>query len=465
MKQPPVNKHDIVELQIVDLAYGGLGIARVNGYVVFVNDALPGDHVRARITRRQANHAQADVVEFLKPSPDRISPDCSRHSHCGGCVWQNLPYAKQLEYKQRHVADALKHIGRQEDLPLEPIVPSPNLFRYRNKMEYTFGVNDAGETIVGFHVPGRFDKVFEVQDCLLQPEAFDFALTAIQDWARQSGLPAYDPRTHRGVLRTITLRHSVAQDRWLACILTKTAKLDGNLQSLGRALSDCAPGFAGLLWGFNDGLADVARMDREAGRVGEPVLEERLEDFRFRVSPFSFFQTNTLASAELYRVVREYLDLNGRETLLDAYCGTGSIGIFCSQGARRIFGVEIVRDAIWDARANAQANGIENCTFVAAPMSEGLALVRQAGADMIDRVIIDPPRGGMDKKSLRQLLSVQSPVFIYVSCNPTTLSRDVVAITEAGYKIKRIRPVDLFPHTHHIETVIRFELPIHGIQA
>jgi len=223
-------------------------------------------------------------------------------------------------------------------------------------------------------------------------------------------------------------------------------------------LEGIGQGFAGLLWGFNDGLADVARMDSEAGRVGEPVLEEHIDEFRFRVSPFSFFQTNTLGAARLYSVVRDYVGLTGRETLLDAYCGTGSIGIFCSGGARRIFGVEIIRDAIWDARTNAALNDIQNCTFIAAPMASGLALVRQAGGGRLDRVIIDPPRGGMDKKSLRQLLEVRAPVFVYVSCNPATLSRDLVAIAEAGYEVARVRPVDLFPHTHHIETVIRFEL-------
>ncbi len=457
MKQPPVNKHDIVDLEITGLAYGGLGISRMQGYVIFVSDSLPGDRVKARITRRQANHAQAEVVDIIEPSPDRITPGCSIHGHCGGCVWQNLPYEKQLEYKQGHVVEALKYIGRQEDLPLEPMIPSPQQFRYRNKMEYTFGRNANGETILGFHVPGRFDEVFEVNACLLQPEIFDAVLTATQHWARECGLAPYDPRTHQGILRNIILRRSEANGEWLACILTKTAKLNGQIESLGKALQEAADGFAGLLWGFYDGVADVARMDAEAGRVGNPVLEERIEPFRFRVSPFSFFQTNTAAAERLYHVIQEYVGLTGRETLLDAYCGTGSIGIFCSKQARKIFGIEIVRDAIWDARVNASMNGVD-CTFIAAPMANGLSLVRQAGGGHLDRIIIDPPRGGMDKKSLRHLLSVRAPVFVYVSCNPTTLSRDVVAIAEAGYEMKRIRSVDQFPNTHHIETVIRFDL-------
>lgn len=457
MKHPPVQKHQVVELEILDLAFGGLGIAKIGGYVVFVAGAIPGDRVKARITRRQANHAQAEIAELLDASPDRISPDCALHDICGGCTWQNLPYEKQLEYKQRHVAEALKHIGRQESLPMEPVAASPQRFRYRNKMEYTFGANEQGETILGFHVPGRFDKIFEVGQCLIQPEVFDAVLPAVQQWARETGLPPYNPRNRQGILRTIILRHSETTGHWLACILTKTVKTGGHLESLAKVLEQCGGGFAGLLWGYNDGLADVSRMDSEAGRVGNSVLEERLEDFRFRVSPFSFFQVNTPGAIELYRIVREYVELNGRETLLDAYCGTGSIGIFCSRGAKRIYSVELVREAIWDARANAASNGVANCTFIAAPMTEGLALVRAAGAQSLDRIIIDPPRGGMDKRSLRHLLAADAPVFVYVSCNPATLSRDVVMITEAGYRITRLRPVDLFPHTPHIETVIRFE--------
>jgi 23S rRNA (uracil1939-C5)-methyltransferase len=240
-------------------------------------------------------------------------------------------------------------------------------------------------------------------------------------------------------------------------LLTKTTDVGGRLDDLASRLAQAAEGFAGLIWGFNDGLADIARMDREAGRIGEPVLEEQLDEFRYRVSPFSFFQTNTESAALLYRAAREFSGFTGRETLLDAYCGAGTIGIFCAKQCRKVFGVEIVREAIWDARENALNNGLDNCTFIAAPMAKGLSLIAEAAGSRIDRVIVDPPRGGMDKRSLKQLLAIQAPVFVYISCNPTTMARDVVMIGEAGYRIARARALDLFPHTYHVETVIRFE--------
>jgi len=455
-KTPPVNKNDVVELEVADLALGGLGVANMGGYVIFVENALPGDRVKARITRRQANHSQASIVEIMRPAPERTSAPCILHDTCGGCVWQTLPYEQQLVYKQRHVAEALKHIGGQEALPIQPILPSPKMYHYRNKMEFSFGKTTEG-AILGFHYPGWFDRIFEVNSCLIQPEIFDDVLAVTQRWARQSGIPPYDPRSHEGILRSLILRRSEANGQWLACLLTKSMNVDGHLEELASALDQAADGFAGLLWAFNDGLADVARMDAQGGVVGDPIVEEHLEEFRFRVSPFSFFQTNTLGAELLYRQIRDFVGLTGNETLLDAYCGTGSIGIFCSRGAKRIYGVEIVRDAVWDARANAVMNDVKNCTFIAAPMSQGLNLVRDAGGRHFDRIIIDPPRGGMDKKSLKHLLECRAPVFVYVSCNPATLSRDVISITEAGYRIANVQPVDLFPHTHHIETVIRFE--------
>jgi len=457
MAVPPVQKDQVVELRIEALAYGGMGLARLDGYVVFVSDALPGDRVRARIRKRKANHAQATVEELIEPSPVRIPADCPLHGHCGGCVWQTLPYDEQLKVKERHVAEALEHIGGQAGLPLEPIAPSPRVWRYRNKMEFAFGAEADGGLILGFHLPGRFDRIFSVGACLIQPEPFDAALRAVEAWARRSGLAPYDPRSHRGILRNLALRRSETDGRWLAILVTQTTEVGGRLEELAGVLGAADAGFRGLLWGFNDAVADVVRIEREAGRVGDLWLEEQIEDLRFRISPFSFFQTNTLGAAALYRVAREFLDLSGRETVLDAYCGAGTIGIFCAGQAQRVFGVEIVTEAVWDARENASRNGLGNCVFIAAPLAQGLRLAQEAAGRDINRVVIDPPRGGMDKRSLKGLLGLRAPVFVYISCNPATLSRDVAAICEAGYRIARVKPIDLFPHTYHIETVIRFD--------
>ncbi|OPZ12794.1 MAG: 23S rRNA (uracil-C(5))-methyltransferase RlmCD [candidate division BRC1 bacterium ADurb.BinA364] len=456
MSSPPLQKNQKIELEIEDLAYGGAGVSRHENYVVFVEGVVPGDRVLARIVKRKASHSVARVEEILRPSPVRIQPRCPLQSHCGGCVWQALPYDEQLKVKERIVEDSLARIGGLGEPPLEPIEPSPQVWRYRNKMDFTFGRDETGRPILGYHYPGRFDRIFSVKRCLLQPEAFDFVLEAVDEWAQTCGLPPYDPKTHDGILRTLLLRRSDADGRWLAALLSKTADVKNRIESLGELLAKTAPGFAGLIWGFNDGVADFVRMDREAGRVGEPSLVERIGPFQFRISPFSFFQTNTPGAETLYRLTREFAELSGRETLLDAYCGTGSIGIFCASRARQVVGVEIVREAVWDARANAALNGFGHCLFLAAPLDQGLALARQATANPIDRVIIDPPRGGMDKRSLRRLLELRAPVFVYVSCNPTTLARDVAAILESGYQVRRVKPVDMFPHTYHVETVIQF---------
>jgi 23S rRNA (uracil1939-C5)-methyltransferase len=513
MARPPVQKHQVVELEIEGLAYGGAGLGKIDGYVVFVRDALPGDRVRARIGRRKASYAQASIETLLRPSPLRIDARCPLHETCGGCVWQNLPYEEQLKAKASHVAEALEHIGGQQAPGLEPIEPSPRIWRYRNKMEFSFGSAKSevrraktenqepgtenqepvpAQTILGFHVPGRFDRIFPVRSCLIQPEAFDAALGATADWARQCGLAPYDPRSHQGILRSLMLRHSETTGAWLACLLTKTVDMSerSRVEELAKALERSAPGFAGLLWGFNDGLADVCRMDRKAATIrpggeersakcevrsaetenGEPdrlFLEEEIEGLRFRISPFSFFQTNTLGAGKLYATVREFAGLTGAEVLLDAYCGTGTIGLYCAPKAqragsgpvaRRVFGVEIDRQAVWDARSNARRNGLEHCVFLCAPLARGVELVQGAAGTRIDRVVIDPPRGGMDKRSLRRLVALRAPVFVYVSCNPATLSRDAATICKAGYRIERVRPIDMFPHTYHIETVIRFGL-------
>ncbi len=457
MPQPPVQKNQVVELEIEDLAYGGMGVSRIGGYVVFVKDAIPGDRAKVRIVKRKGSYSQAAIEELIQPSKMRIEPPCPLHDGCGGCVWQNLPYEEQLKAKEEHIKDSLQRIGGHSDIPLESIVPSPGQFRYRNKMDFSFGADENGKTVLGFHRPGRFDKIFSVPQCLLQPEPLDGVLQTVSSWAEASGLPPYNPKSHEGILRSLILRRSQTNGRWLAVLLTKTTEVGDCLSELASRLEQSADGFAGLIWGFNDGVADIARMDTEAGRVGEPFLEEQLDEFRYRVSPFSFFQTNTEAATLLYRTSREFSGFTGRETLLDAYCGAGTIGIFCARECRKVFGVEIVREAIWDARENAAMNGLDNCTFIAAPMAKGLSLISDAAGSRTDRVIVDPPRGGMDKRSLKQLLAIQAPVFVYISCNPTTMARDVVTIGEAGYRIARARALDLFPHTYHVETVIRFE--------
>ncbi|HUT23738.1 MAG TPA: 23S rRNA (uracil(1939)-C(5))-methyltransferase RlmD [Sumerlaeia bacterium] len=459
-----IQKGTAIELDVEDLAYGGRGIARVAGadpeaarFVVFVSHAVPGDRVRARIVKRKKNHAEAELEEVLSPSPSRVAPPCPLFGTCGGCSWQNLPYGEQLIHKQRQAESVLEHLSDARPDRVEPIVPSPKEWRYRNKMDFTFGTDARREPILGFHRPGRFWEIIEAPACLLQPEPLDRLLGAMTRWVRAKGLPAYNPRSHEGFLRHLVLRHSVATNEVVALLLTSEGELP-EPETLAAALCEACPELKGLVWGLNTGLADVARQEKELWRWGEPWLCETLGDLRFRISPLSFFQTNTPAAERLYSVIRAMLGEDARRhRLLDAYCGTGSIGIFCAGAVREVVGIELLRDAVWDARDNAERNGVANCTFLAGEMREVLPLASDMPGGRFGRVVMDPPRGGMDKRALRGLLEIQAPVLIYVSCNPSTLARDLIVIREAGYRAAAMQAVDLFPQTYHIETVVRFE--------
>lgn len=453
----PVPKHGEIELDILDLAYGGKGVAKVDNFVVFVAGAVPGDRVRARIVKRQKNHAEAETVEVLRPSPDRVAAPCPLFGRCGGCSWQNLPYSVQLAHKHKQAEEALAHLGKVRPETILPIVPSPAEWRYRNKMDFTFGTNDRGETVLGFHRPGMFWQIVEVSACLLQPEPLDRLLAALTGWVKRKGLTAYRQKTHSGFLRHFILRHSVASGEVVAVLLTNAGELPDKEEMIDELRAAC-PELKGFVWGRHTSMADFARMEEEVWRWGEPWTFEKLEGLSFRVSPLSFFQVNTRAAEKLYGVVRDLLGEDaGSARLLDAYCGTGSIGLFCAGKVGEIVGVEIVRDAIWDARENAARNGVRNCTFIAGDMREALDLALKTSPLPFDRVIMDPPRGGMDKRALKGLLEIGAPVLIYVSCNPATLARDLLAITDAGYRPVVMQPVDLFPQTYHIEIVVRFD--------
>ncbi|MFP4579765.1 MAG: 23S rRNA (uracil(1939)-C(5))-methyltransferase RlmD [Candidatus Sumerlaeia bacterium] len=453
-----IQKNALVELDILDLAYGGKGVAKVDGYVVFVKNAIPGDRVKARITKRQKNHAEAIMEEILSPSPERIEAPCPLFGECGGCTWQNIPYRVQLAHKQKQAEEVCERLGggaRPDEI--RPIIASPEEWRYRNKMDYTFGFNADKKRVLGFHEPAMFWRIIDVQRCLLQPEPIDFLLQEMTRYMYDYDLSVYNQKSHKGFLRHLIIRHSTHSDGIICLLLTHEGELPDKEKLVERLTAAC-PQLQGFVWGINTGIADIARLEREAWQWGEPQIYETLGDLKFRVSPLSFFQVNTPAAEKLYTVIRELLGDSENTRLLDAYCGTGSIGLFCADRVKELVGIEIVKEAIWDARENAERNGVENCTFLAGHMRDALPLAMDMPGGPFGRIIMDPPRGGMDKRSLRGILEIKAPVLIYVSCNPSTLARDLVTITEAGYHPTVMQPVDLFPQTYHIETVIRFDL-------
>ena len=454
-----LNKGEVVEVRIHDLAFGGAGIGRVEGFVVFVKGAVTGDVVRARDFKRKQNHAEAELVEIVSPSPDRIEAPCPYFGVCGGCSWQSIAYQKQLETKRNLVLQALEHIGGQKGCEASPILPSPAEYRYRNKMDMTFGVASDRDRALGFHRPNDFKRILDIEACLLEPESLDRAEQVCRRFALENDLSFYDPITHKGLMRHLMMRHSVTTDEMVVVVSSATPPPDKtpDYAALAGRLREACPKLRAFLWGSDDNVADVMKIERILYSEGEDRLEERLGETRFQISSQSFFQTNTRAAKVLYDAISDCLDLDGAKTVLDAYCGTGSIGIYCAARAKAVWGLELVKEAVWDARANAALNGLDNCRFIAGDIRRTLRLAVEQMKGRPDCVIVDPPRGGMHKKALAGLIQLAAPIFIYVSCNPTTLSRDLVEIMTQGYRLTRVQPVDLFPQTYHVETICRFE--------
>ncbi len=461
-------KHSEIELRIDSLAFGGKGLGRLNGeFVVFVAGTIPGDLVRARVIKRKPQYAEAKILEILEPSPDRRAPRCPLFGQCGGCRIQNLGYDLQCAWKQRQVADALRIPATKQTDPftVEQIIPSPSEWRYRNKMELSFGMGAEGESpiSIGLHRAGFWSVVLNCEDCYIAPEVFartaDFFRKEFSAmYAADPRICAYDQKTHVGLLRSLVLRHSLSAGKFLTALITNDAPwFAQTARDLGRRFMSAFPDCRGFLWGTTAALSDISVPEKICLELGENIIEETLGARTYRVSPFSFFQTNSAGAALLYDKVREFAALDEKPglVLLDAYCGTGTIGVHCADKAARVVGIELVESAVTDARHNAERNGFTNCDFYAGDMRRVLArLQAEGGLPRFDRVIVDPPRGGMEAKALKLLLDLGAPLIVYVSCNPATLARDTEQMIESGYAIRKVQPIDMFPHTFHVETVV-----------
>jgi 23S rRNA (uracil1939-C5)-methyltransferase len=458
-----VQKGQILELAVDDVAFGGRGITRVDGLAVFVEGAVPGDRVQARVIRRKRSFAEARVVEILEPSADRVSAPCEYSGTCGGCKWQFLDYRRQLEYKQRHVREALQHIGGLAEVTVHPTIASERLFGYRNKMEFSCsdrrwlmpgelgqeGV-DSGFAL-GLHVPGTFDKVLDTRACLLQPDLGNRILGRVREYMRTSGYPPYGLRSHEGFWRFLMLRHSLAHDRWLVNLIT-AAEAPEAVMPLADQLMRDFPEVAGVVNNVSARRAGIAVGEYEIPLRGENRLLERIGPYEFEVSANSFFQTNTRGADHLYRTVADFARLSGRERVLDLYSGTGTIAIYLSGQAAEVTGLEIVASAVEDARRNCRRNRVSNCRFIEGDIRQSFD---QAGG-AAEVLIVDPPRDGMHRDVLDRVHQSGAGRIIYVSCNPATLARDLTVLSE-GYQVHEIQPLDMFPHTWHIESVARLE--------
>jgi 23S rRNA (uracil1939-C5)-methyltransferase len=430
---------DELTLEVESLAYGGKGIARRNGYVVFVAGALPGDRVRAEVTKAKRGYAEATAREMVRASPDRLPPRCDHGGEpCPGAPWQSLPYPEQLRHKQSQVEEALVRLGRLEGLELEPIEPAVEQWRYRNKLEYSFGERE-GKLVLGFHARGRWDLIVDAEDCQLASERNNARRNELRDWARSERLPAYDRRSRSGVMRNLVIREGRRTGQLQTRLVTSPAEIPKPPVDLHTMVEGSA-----------------STTEGPTGVLGAEHLQEELCGLRFRISHNAFFQTNTEMAERLYGIAAEMAGLSGRERVFDLFCGIGTLGLSLASRAGEVWGVEIVPEAIADAAENARLNGIQNAQFRPGDARKEIRpLLDEAGRP--DLVVVDPPRAGLSKKVVRRVIECAAPRIVYVSCNPTTLAPNAAQLGEAGYRVRRVKPVDMFPQTPHIECVALLE--------
>ncbi len=441
-RPPRPARGDELELTVDTLAYGGNGVARLEGYVVFVAGGMPGDRVRAVVGKSKRAYAEARAVEVLEPGPDRIAPVADHP----GAPWQVLPYERQLEVKQEQVADALTRIGRLEGFELDPIVPALEQWRYRNKLEYSFGVGTEGELVCGFHAPGRFDEIVSVTDVKLASERSNELREQVLAFCREEKLDAWDRRTQRGLLRNLIIREGRRTGQSQVRLVTSPGVLDAE-KLAGAVDAD------GVLWTQTESLGESTQGGTTRLLSGSPQLMDDLGELRFLISPQAFFQTNTEMAEVLYGVATEFAGLRGHERVFDLY---GTIAIRLAARARQVIGVELIESAVADAIENAKLNEISNATFFAGDIRTSMReLVERVGKP--DVCVIDPPRAGLSAKVVRRIIEAGPDRIVYVSCNPTTLAPNAAQLVEAGWVLRRVRPVDMFPQTPHIECVALLE--------
>jgi 23S rRNA (uracil1939-C5)-methyltransferase len=448
---------EIVDLPVDDLAFGGEGVGRLDGYVVFVPGGLPGDRLRARIVETRARYARATVEEVVEPSPHRVPAPCPYFSRCGGCRLQHLAYPAQLAFKEKQVRDCFERLGASGPFELRPILPAPDPYGYRNKMEFTVAPapreRQGGPPVIGLHAAERYDLVLDIERCLLQSEAMNTVLGALRAEVARRGLQVHDPESGQGLLRFATLREGRHTGDQMLNIVASAPDLEA-LVPVAEAVGRAVPGVRSAVVNVNAKRAAVAVGTEEHLLAGREHITERLGDVVFQVSANSFFQTNTLQAERLFDVVEAACELAGPETAIDLYCGTGAISLRLARRARRVYGIELSPAAVADAVRNARLNGIDSCTFLAGEVRHVLPdLVRQGVA--ADVVVADPPRAGFHPKALAALAALAPARIVYVSCNPATLARDVGTLVQAGYRLEWVQPVDMFPQTPHIEAVAR----------
>lgn len=460
-------------LKVESLAFGGQGLARVNGHVVFVEGAIPGQEVIAKIFRKRKGYAEARAIEVVQESVHATDPRCPHFGECGGCRLQNLNYQAQCEFKKQQVEETLRHIGGMAESTVHETIPSPDEFYYRNKMEFSFGDRRwlskreiAAETItkprdfaLGLHVRGRFDKIIDLDTCYLQSALSVEIVNFIRPSVVESQIRPYNTRDHSGFWRHIVIREGKNTGENMVIVVTADREeFHGVVDQLCQALQQQFPDITTIIHSINRKKAQVAIGDELRVLFGPGTITEKIGKCLFQISPNSFFQTNTRGAELLFNKVLDLADFSGGETVFDLYSGAGTISLHISDRVQRVIGFELVEDAVNDARVNCGLNGVENCEFVAGDLKDSLERMRKKGGipERPHAVIIDPPRVGMHQKVVQEVLLSGPGKIVYLSCNPATFARDAELLCQGGYHLQEVQPVDMFPHTPHIELVSLF---------
>jgi len=455
----------VENVEITGVAAEGKSIARVDDMVVFIPYGAPGDVVNIKLDKKKRSYAEAHIVDLVKPSPDRVTPTCEHFGVCGGCKWQHIPYESQLRYKRDQVVDALTRIAKVEIPEVNPTLGSKETFCYRNKLEYTFsckcwitfedlrsGREIADRNALGFHIPGAFDKVLDIKKCWLQDDLSNRIRLFVRQYALAKGYEFYDIKAQQGLMRTLMVRIASTGEVMLIVVFARPEQ--EKIDDLMGAIAAEFPEITSLLYVVNQKVNDTIADQEVITYCGRDYINEEMEGLQFRIGPKSFYQTNSLQAYELYKVARRMACLKPDDLVYDLYTGTGTIANFVARQVKKVVGIEYVPEAIADAKLNSEVNGIDNTIFFAGDMKDVLTdgFIEEHGRP--DVMIIDPPRAGMHEDVVNVILNARPERIVYVSCNPATQARDL-ALMDSLYRVEEVQPVDMFPHTHHVENVVR----------
>ncbi|MCI7814638.1 MAG: 23S rRNA (uracil(1939)-C(5))-methyltransferase RlmD [Robinsoniella sp.] len=445
-----MKKDDLVTIKIEDMSAEGSGIGKVDGYTLFVKDAVIGDVVEAKIMKMKKNYGFARLMQIREASPDRVDPRCPIARQCGGCQIQAMAYEAQLKFKERLIENHLRRIGGFEEIPMEPIVGMEEPYRYRNKAQFPIGQDREGNLIAGFYA-GRTHSIISVDDCLLGVEENKEILQEVLDFMKEEGISAYDENTGKGLVRHVLIRYGFFTQEIMVCVVINGKKLP-RAQKLVEQLRKIR-GMTSITVNINEERTNVILGECVELLWGQRYITDTIGGISYQISPLSFYQVNPRQTEKLYRLALEYAGLTGKETVWDLYCGIGTISLFLAQKAKQVYGVEIVPDAVKDAKNNAKRNGIENAEFYVGKAEEVLPEKYEKEGVKADVIVVDPPRKGCDERLLDTIVKMQPEKVVYVSCDSATLARDLKWLCERGYEVKRVRGVDQFGQTVHVETV------------